>query len=79
MFRKLLDKHYIIFPLFISLLVSAIYVTGLPLRLIQFEVASNNIFYMFNIVLASVLCLVSMKTLYAKWKFGFQFNGVIKI
>lgn len=58
------------------LLIAIIYISGLPLGLINFEVAGNNIFYMFNMILAAVLCIILVKALYPEWRFGFQLKGL---
>lgn len=73
--KKFAQQHSIFCPLAIALLIAVIYVTGLPLGLFHYEVAGLDIFYMFNMVAASVLCIILVKTLYPAWRFGFQLKS----
>lgn len=75
--KKFIHKHYTICPLIIALLIAFMYITGLPFVLINYEVAGNNIFYIFNIILASALCIILIKALYPEWRLGFQLNGLM--
>lgn len=75
--KKFTHKHYIICPLVIALFISIIYVTGLPLGLINYNVAGNNIFYLLNIILASALCIIIVKALYPEWIFGFRLKSCV--
>lgn len=75
--REFAHRHYIVCQLIISLFIAFIYITGLPLGLINYEVAGNNIFFIFNMILASVLCIIFVKALYPEWKFGFQSKGLM--
>jgi membrane protease YdiL (CAAX protease family) len=75
--KKFAHKHYIICPLVIALLIAIIYVSGLPLALINYKVAGNNIFYILNMILATVLCIILVKALYPEWRFGFQLKGLV--
>lgn len=61
----------------IALLIGIIYVFGLPLGLFNYDVAGNNIFYMFNMILASAICIILVKALYPGWRFGFQLKGFV--
>lgn len=75
--KEFVHKHYLLFQLIITLFIAFIYITGLPLVLINYEVAGNNIFYIFNMILSSALCIILVKTLYPEWRFGFQLKGLM--
>jgi hypothetical protein len=74
--KEFAHKHCIICPLAISLLISIMYITNLPLALVYYEVAGNNIFVIFNMIVTSLLCIILVKALYPKWIFGFQCKGL---
>lgn len=74
--KEFAQKHYIICPLVISLLISIMYITSLPLVLLNYQVAGNNLFAILNMILASALCIILVKALYPKWFFGFHRKGL---
>ncbi|MBN2655514.1 MAG: CPBP family intramembrane metalloprotease [Spirochaetales bacterium] len=67
-----ISNRSVLIPLITTAAISAMYVTGLPLSLFQYEVAGNNIFYLINIIVASAACLAIMKAFLPRWTFGFS-------
>ncbi|MDR3276715.1 MAG: hypothetical protein LBT11_05845, partial [Treponema sp.] len=72
---KFIQEHSIIFPLILTGLTAGIYMSGMPFALLNHEIANNNVFFIVNIIFASLFCFFVTKLFYPDWNFGLSFNN----
>jgi membrane protease YdiL (CAAX protease family) len=63
------------FPLIITGLTAGIYMSGMPFVLLNYKIANNNVFFIVNVIFASLFCFLVTKLFYPDWNFGFNFNN----
>jgi membrane protease YdiL (CAAX protease family) len=67
---KFVQDHFILFPLVVTAITAGLYMSGMPLGLLKYNIAGNNIFYIANMIFAGIFCIAIIKTLYGGWVFG---------
>jgi len=69
------NQHFILYPLIITAITAGLYISGMPFGLIKYKIANENIFYIVNIIFASVFCFFMIKLFYKDWIFGLNLNN----
>jgi membrane protease YdiL (CAAX protease family) len=64
-----------VFPLVITGLTAGIYMSGMPFVLLNYKIANNNVFFIVNVIFASLFCFFATKLFYPNWNFGLNFNN----
>lgn len=76
--KKYLEQHYFPITLGIAGVTAILYIFGLPLGIMKWNVCGENIWYIVNMiaVINTVLCV--MKICYPRWELGWNIQGVLK-
>jgi len=72
---KFINEHFILYPLIITTITAGLYIFGIPFSLIKYKIANENVFYMVNMIFASVFCFFMIKLFYKDWIFGISFRN----
>jgi len=73
---KLINEHYILYPLIVTALTAGLYISGMPFGLIKYKIANENIFYIVNMVFSIIFCFLMIKLFYKDWVFGLKLNNL---
>jgi membrane protease YdiL (CAAX protease family) len=72
---KFVNEHYILYPLIVTALTAGLYISGMPFGLLKLEIANNNVFYIVNMIFASIFCFFMIKLFFRDWVFGVTLNN----